>query len=483
MRWIWVLLFLLSWAGGQQVDLALSPRIAARGELVTAVLRNVPLADTKRLRVFVGGLEAAVQDVSREGVRFRVPAGRDLAGGPQPVVVVSGAARADGTLSVLGDVIGGEVLLTVDPLKLGDTQEQRQRALAERVRAVLKRLGYEAPERPVVRYRPLGGEPGSACGGDLAVIDVGGAPLGQVLEALEREDVVLHADPESGWFLDQVAGETAHLDAIGAPQAAGRFSGKGVTIAVLDTGVSASAQLGARLLVNRGYDFVDDDAEAGDAFSGGHGTPVALLAAGSVSGVARGADVLPVRVCDGSGVCLASNVILGVCHALTVAKPERLVLNLSLGGDTPVGALRAILAEAMRRGALIAAAAGNGGCSCRAARHYPAAYDVNGQPDLDGLLAVAAVVPDGGGWRAADFSTRGDYLDLAAPGVVSVDGSTYRGTSFATPLVAGALALWREAAPAWNAVQIEATLKALSLPLPGGAGAVGTGLLDLSVRP
>ena len=482
MRWIWMLLLLFGLAEGQRVDLALAPRIAARGEQVTATLRGEAL-DAKRVRVFVGGLEAVVREVSREGVRFRVPAGRDLAGGPQPVVVVSGARRAVGTLSVLGDVIGGEVLLTVDPLKLGANPAERQRRLAELVRATLKRLGFVPPERPILRYRPLGGEPGSACGGDLAEVDVGGAPLGQVLEALEQEDVVLHADPVGDWSLDQLAGDPPYLSAIGAPQAAGRFAGKGVTIAVLDTGVSANVQLGARLLSAQGRDFVDDDADASDTFSGGHGTPVALLAAGRVSGVARAADVLPVRVCDGGGRCLTSNVILGVCHALNVAKPERLVLNLSLGGDTPVAALRAILAEAMKRGALIAAAAGNGGCSCRAARHYPAAYDVNGRPDLDGLLAVAAVAPDGGGWRAADFSTRGDYIDLAAPGIVGVEGSTYRGTSFATPLVAGALALWREAEPALSAVQIEAALKALSLPLPGGSGAVGAGLLNLSVRP
>lgn len=281
------------------------------------------------------------------------------------------------------------------------------------------------------------------------------------------------------------------------------FSGKGITIAVLDTGLDAGAIRSD--LLNRvlpGFDFVDNDTTVEDDFVRPdpsepnlqelfHGSPIAILAAGGKQGVAPGAQVLPIKVCSGTGQCLASNVVKGVCYALgQVPDRSKLVLNLSLGGDTPVSVLEAILDYALKQGALIAAAGGNQGPDIvdgplvqRTPKHYPAAYK------LAGLVAVAALAANAtGGWQPADFSSRGvniDYLDIAAPGAdIALLGFTYDGTSFATPLAAGALALWREANPSLSPAEIETKLKAAATALPPyTANEVGAGLLNLSSQP
>ncbi|RTH09610.1 peptidase S8, partial [Thermus scotoductus] len=249
--------------------------------------------------------------------------------------------------------------------------------------------------------------------------------------------------------------------------------GRGVWVAVLDTGVDAAIpQL-------PGYDFVEEDATPQDAFPGGHGTGVA----GLVKEVAPQAQILPVRVCDASGVCRASRVVRGVCWVLQTRQGPT-VLNLSLGGDTPVEALKIALQAALGQGIPVAAAAGNQGTQGSPA-HYPAALD------LPGLVAVGALDydPQGHTFAPAPYSTRGAYVDLSAPGThlpcTTPGGGTgsCTGTSFATPLVAGAMALWLSAQPNLTPAQVQQNLEQYAKPLPFSPQEVGKGLVDLSVKP
>jgi subtilisin family serine protease len=180
-------------------------------------------------------------------------------------------------------------------------------------------------------------------------------------------------------------------------------------------------------------------------------------------------------------------------------------LNLSLGGETPSVILHDVLQQALEQGAVVVAAAGNGWDS-RAARvgalyEYPAAFGgVNGVPaglaslEGKGLISAGALRNDGAAaplFKSTDFTNRGDYPDVAAPGeeVISINPNgvevRYTGTSFSTPLVAGATALWREVNPTATPGQIEKSLEtnAINLGVNAPPEAAGAGMIDLSKQP
>jgi subtilisin len=414
---------------------ALFPRRALVGEEVRL---GIGALDPGRVRVSVEGVEARVVARRPGEVRFLVP---EVPGGPRRVRA-EGSPAVEAVLGVLGQVVRDEALLFLP-----------------------KGASLRLPEGfGVLEARDLG-----PCGGRLYRVSVGGLPLGLALERLAAQDAAYRADPESLWSLDALD----PAQALGAKALWERgFRGRGVAVAVLDTGVGEHPFLEGRRLP--GADLVDGDALPEDAFPGGHGTGVA----GLVLAVAPEARVLPVRVCDAKGVCRASRVVQGVCYALERA-PRPLVLNLSLGGDTPVEALEAILRQALSEGVPVVAAAGNQGKEGPA--HYPAAWD------LPGLLAVGAL--DEGLEAPAPFSTWGGYVDLAAPGeglpcpAPGGGMASCRGTSFAAPLAAGALALLLEARPGLSPEAYARLLQEAARPLPFPKEAVGAGALDLARVP
>lgn len=435
-RWFWLALLVVSACAPSGPSLSLFPSRAALGEEVEARLSGMA---SEGAQVFVGGTNATV--TAREGntLRFRVP---NVSGGPQVVRVEAGGQEAQATLGVLGQVDRQRILLR---LPLGQT-----------------------PRLPA-GFTPERQSDLAACGFTLAELGYGGETLGRALAELEAQDPSYKADPESLWSLSSWGGE-----AIGAPLAYNRgLRGSGVRVAVLDTGVDGAVpQL-------PGYDFVEEDTTPQDAFPGGHGTG----AAGLVKEVAPDAQIVPVRVCDQNGVCRASRVVRGVCWVLQNRQGPT-VLNLSLGGDTPVEALKIVLQAALAQGIPVAAAAGNQGTQGSPA-HYPAALD------LPGLVAVGALDydPQGHTFAPAPYSTRGAYVDLSAPGTnlpcTAPGGGTgsCTGTSFATPLVAGAMALWLSAQPNLTPAQVQQNLEQYAKPLPFSPQEVGKGMVDLSVKP
>jgi subtilisin len=295
--------------------------------------------------------------------------------------------------------------------------------------------------------------------------------------------------------------------AVGAPAAWSRgLTGAGVTIAILDTGVLGHISLQGRLdqsgLPFTGDDIQDSVSDHLDGTGEGHGTGAATLAAGRqdtpknpfLPGVATGATIKSVRVCDRYGRCRASDVIRGLCYTLATTNPKKLVINMSLGGDNQSETLDDVVRYAISQGALVVAAAGNDGLKPEPLPHFPAASSAIAKND--GLISVAALQFSPSSWRHADFSTSGKYIDIAAPGnqlagcaicpgVGFGDGYSAReGTSFAAPLVAGALAIWREAYPDMSPADIEAGLKASAAPVGGGTPeTVGAGMINLADQP
>jgi serine protease len=197
--------------------------------------------------------------------------------------------------------------------------------------------------------------------------------------------------------------------------AAGHPGGRGVTIAVLDTGVAYKNSgrfmespdlVGTRFA--RGYDFVRRKPSPLDR--NGHGTHVASTIAEatnngiSLTGLAFEARIMPVRVLDSQGEGDAATIAEGVRFA---AKRGAKIINLSLEFSSDVGAseipeLLSALDYAHKRGALVVAASGN-------EAHRAVAYPARARY----VVSVGATTIHG---CLSDFSNDGRGLDLVAPG-------------------------------------------------------------------
>ncbi|WP_199714743.1 S8 family serine peptidase [Micromonospora radicis] len=281
---------------------------------------------------------------------------------------------------------------------------------------------------------------------------------------------------------------------IGAPAAhqAG-YTGQGVRVAVLDTGVDAAhPDLTGR--VAEAYNFTEE-ADPGDIV--GHGTHVASIIAGSGAasggrnrGVAPDATLLSGKVCEEYG-CTESAILAGMQWAAVDQQAD--VINLSLGGmDTPeVDPLEeAVNTLTEQTGALFVISAGNSG----------RAGTVGSPASADAALAVGAVDRDD---ELAYFSSQGprtgdDALkpEITAPGVdiVAARGAgtllgepvgeqyvSLSGTSMSAPHVAGAAALLAQQRGDATAEQLKATLMASAQPHPElSAYQQGAGRVDVA---
>src|SRR5262249_30960445 len=215
--------------------------------------------------------------------------------------------------------------------------------------------------------------------------------------------------------------------------------GQGITVAVLDTGVNpAVAGLGS--VLGPGIDVTTgtgDGRTDRDPEGKGHGTRMTAFIAGQGGlggevGVAPRARILPVIVATGNDS--AERYSAGIRWA---ANQHARVISLSQGlpgFDCPAG-LQAAVAYAVRKGAVVVAAAGNTGDEANLPQ-YPA--------NCHGVLSVGAVDLDRHIWSK---SQRQAYVDVAAPGVhmravdANGDQGYSDGTSDATALVSGAIAL------------------------------------------
>jgi thermitase len=216
------------------------------------------------------------------------------------------------------------------------------------------------------------------------------------------------------------------------------YKGEGVTVALLDTGVSLDhPQLQGHLIAGR--DLVDDDIEPnddGDGIAWGHGTHLA----GIIAQIAPRSSIMPVRVLDSNG---RGNTFV-VAYAIEWAVDQGAdVINLSLGTGYDSHVLRAAVEQAADQGVIVVAAAGNQNSQ---EAQYPAAYP--------SAIAVTALDAEN---RKADFANYNTWVDIAAPGVgitstvVGPEGNgfaSWSGSSMAAPFVSGAAALSRARHPA-----------------------------------
>lgn len=295
---------------------------------------------------------------------------------------------------------------------------------------------------------------------------------------------LLASAPAHAASADAVRDREYWLDDYGIRDAWAVTRGAGVTIAIIDTGVAGGVRE-LRGAVVGGTDFsgagsADGQTPVGD--EGQHGTLVASLAAGRGSGASAGvigaapeASILSISVGFGQGAVdsdeqIAEAVTWAVDHGADV-------INMSLTRNTldwPESWDAAFL-HAAENGVVVVAAAGNRGSGT---------VEVGAPATMPGVLTVGGV--DENGAASWDASAQGITIGVAAPseGLVGVtpDGRavTWAGTSGATPIVAGIVALVRAAHPDLDAANVIQRVVATARDAgpPGADFSYGFGYVD-----
>lgn len=244
-----------------------------------------------------------------------------------------------------------------------------------------------------------------------------------------------------------------HLDAMKADDIWKISTGKGVTVAVIDTGVARIPELEGQVLP--GKNFTPETIEGDERTDyDNHGTTMAAIIAGngkgpggvgSAFGLAPSVKILPLRVdLHGNGISKDKTLIDAIRYA---ADSDARVLNISMIGWPDTADLRGAVKYALSKGKLIFAGIGNDG---NGAVYYPAA--------TPGVVGVAAVDPDG---AATKESQHNPFVDMSAPGVDIVTGCNggtglcnSHGTSDATALTSASAALLWSAHPNWTNNQV-----------------------------
>lgn len=264
---------------------------------------------------------------------------------------------------------------------------------------------------------------------------------------------------------------------IKAPSAWDCSRGKGIRVAVLDTGIDgAHPDLAANY--KGGVSFVPGQTPADGNSHGTHcaGTIAAAINGNGVVGVAPAASLYAVKVLANNGQGNWSWLIAGINWCIA---NKMHILSMSLGGGGAPAALEAMCNTAFNNGLLLIAAAGNNGAPVP-----PKTSSVDFPGKYKNVVAVSAI--DNAN-MIAGFSSRGPEVELCAPGVnvlSTIPGGGYgtkNGTSMACPHVAGAAAVtWGSHRFATN-VQIWNLLasSADNLGVPGWDVLYGYGRVDV----
>lgn len=322
------------------------------------------------------------------------------------------------------------------------------------------------PERALARIVKDSGGTGSRRIGQspLRIVEL---PRGQEMQAvatLKRNPHIEFAEldrrvapaaaPNDPYF-----GSSWHLAKINASTAWDSSTGSGVTVAVLDTGVDAAhPDLSSRIVP--GWNFHDNNSNTSDVH--GHGSAVAGAAAATmnnaigVAAIAGQARIMPIRIADANAYAYWSTVAQGLTWA---ADNGARVANISYVGVAGSSAVQSAAQYMKNKGGLVVVCAGNNNRD-------------------EGIAPTTAMIPvsatDENDLKTS-FSSWGGFVAMSAPGInvwTTQRGGTYGqwwGTSIASPVTAGVVALMMARKPTLSAAQVESLLYASAVDL-GASG-------------
>ena len=356
------------------------------------------------------------------------------------------------------------------------------------------------------------------------------APITSVIDAPAGSDIYTLGTPTAGYvgktpesFRTAEFLRSTGLSQIKAEYAWSQgWTGKGVTVAVIDTGYSSTQKSDRIVNLAQGKNFLDNNTNVDDTLN--HGTHVAGIIAAplngtGVVGVAPDATILPLKAV---GTSLSTAQMATIANAVDYAAQQKVhVINMSIGYFTSydmatkdTSAIDAAFGQAylkaVQAGSTVVVAAGNNGMSCQP---FVTKYDwsksdpVVNKPlycsfpaALPAVAGYESLTTSKGGWivvgavdsnnNLASFSNKAgvmkDYY-MVAPGVgitstVANDATANKnGTSMAAPYVSGAMALLSQKFPYLTGSQKAAILfqTATDLGAPGVDEVYGNGLLNI----
>lgn len=311
------------------------------------------------------------------------------------------------------------------------------------------------------------------------------ADMKQVLEQLQEDSSILHAEPnyerqlfaegidtylDNQWWIPSVRPK-AIWSMVGSQK-------KDIVVAVIDSGIAERHEDLQGRIQPGGYNFYNNSTNLYD--ENGHGTMVSGVVAATagnnlgISGItgAYKVKVLPLKVTGVSGTMLVSNVIKAIDYAIM---KDVDVINLSLGSSKFSTFENAAVQRAIDSGISVIAAAGNDALVGNYI-NYPASYQ--------NVISVGAIDQQN---NRSSFSSYNPYVSLVAPGTnifttkPSNGYAAVDGTSFSTPIVAGAVAMVKSLKPEISPEQMKKLLEdaAEDLGIPGKDSHYGAGLLNL----
>jgi type VII secretion-associated serine protease mycosin len=259
-----------------------------------------------------------------------------------------------------------------------------------------------------------------------------------------------------GAAADSAQSRQWYLDDMRAEQMWKVSTGKGVKVAVIDTGVKAdTSSLKGQVL---GDEVTGDVAYHATRDYLGHGTTIAEMIAGTgagggIQGIAPGAKILPYRILLDSlkDKTERAHTPADYKAVRAAADSDAKIINMSFGSEYSDPDLRAAIKYASSKGKLLFAAVGNE-AQKKNPTEYPAAYP--------GVVGVASLDESG---QVGEFSQHGDYIDLSAPGLglpywcdsgFKSYCSSGKGTSYSSAYASASAALIWSAHPDWTANQV-----------------------------